>query len=270
MDVAHQHGVLALGAGRQHRDRGADQLFETADVFDRGGGQIGPGPRAAGAFAPTLGGLVDRLELGLRGGAGRQVIVALPAMPIGGADLDLVEAVEHVELGQRDAVDAADLDRLAHQRGVEPAAAPRPAGDGAELVAALAEPAADLVVELGRERAAADPRGVGLGDAEHIADGADRQAGAGGGLAGGGVRRGDEGIGAVVDVEHHPLGALEQDAVAAPPRLGQALPDAADIGQQAGRDGEQLGLERRAVDRRRAEAAEQRIVMQQQVGEPRR
>ena len=51
--VAHQHGVVALGARRQQRDRRADQLLEPADVFDRGRRQIGPGARAAGAFAAT-------------------------------------------------------------------------------------------------------------------------------------------------------------------------------------------------------------------------
>jgi hypothetical protein len=59
--------------------------------------------------------------------------------------------------------------RLAHQHRVEPAAAALAAGDGAELAAALAEPLADLVVELGRERAGADPGRVGLDDAEHEA-----------------------------------------------------------------------------------------------------
>ena len=43
------------------------------------------------------------------------------------------------------------------------------AGDGAELVAALAELLADVIVLLGRERARADARGVGLDDAEHEA-----------------------------------------------------------------------------------------------------
>ncbi len=58
-------------------------------------------------------------------------------------NLDLVKAVEHVELGQRDAVDAAGLDRLAHRDRVEPAAAPLASGDDAELAAALAERLAD-------------------------------------------------------------------------------------------------------------------------------
>ena len=68
---------------------------------------------------------------------------------------------------------------LAHQHRVEPAAAALAAGDGAELVAALAEALADLVVELGRERALADAGGVGLDDAEHEVDRARAHAGAG-------------------------------------------------------------------------------------------
>ena len=67
---------------------------------------------------------------------------------------------------------------------------------------------------LGRERARADPRGVGLADAEHVADRARAQPGAGRGLRRHGVRRGDVGIGAVVDVEQRALRALEQDALA--------------------------------------------------------
>ena len=80
---------------------------------------------------------------------------------IAGADLDLVEAVQHVELGQRDAVDAAGDAGLAHQHGVEPAAAALAPGHGAELVAALAQLFADGVVQLGGEGAFADAGGVG-------------------------------------------------------------------------------------------------------------
>ena len=106
--------------------------------------------------------------------------------------------------------------RLADQHRVEPAAAALAPGDGAELVAALAEPLADLVVELGRERAGADAGGVGLDDAEHEAGRRRAEAGAGRGGAGDGVGRGDERIGAVIDVEQHALRAFEQDAAAAP------------------------------------------------------
>jgi len=94
----------------------------------------------------------------------------LAVEPVAGADLDRVEAVQDVELGQRQSVDAAGPDRLADQHGVEPAAAARTAGVGAELAATLADLAAGLVVLLGRERALADAGRIGLAQAEHIAD----------------------------------------------------------------------------------------------------
>ena len=67
------------------------------------------------------------------------------------ADLDLVEAVEDVELGERNPVDAGSPDALSHQNGVEPTAPARPPRTVAEFIAALADPAADVVVELGGE-----------------------------------------------------------------------------------------------------------------------
>ena len=121
-------------------------------------------------FPPAGNGFVDRLDLGLRVLAGRQVVDLAAIQPIAGADFDLVEAVEDVELGQREAIDAADAHGLAHQHGIEPAAAARPSGHNAELLAPLAENPADLVLLLGGERSFADARRIGLADAEHIAD----------------------------------------------------------------------------------------------------
>src|SRR6185312_16822039 len=97
---------------------------------------------------------------------------------------------------------------------VEPAAAARPAGDDAELLALLAERLADNGAHLvGRERAVADARGVGLADAEHVIDAVRPEAGAGRRLRGDRVRGGDVRISTVVDVEQRALRALEQDAL---------------------------------------------------------
>ena len=133
---------------------------------------------------------------------------------IAGADLDAVETIEHVELGQRQAVDAADPHGLAHQHRVEPAAAALAPGVDAEFLAAAADLLADLVMQFGRKRALADPGRIGLADSEHVADRARAHAGAGRRLRRHGVGRGDVGIGAVIDVEHRALRALEQDALA--------------------------------------------------------
>ena len=165
-------------------------------------------------------------------------------------------------------VHAAELDRLADQHGVEPAAAARPAGDGAELVAALAQPLADRVDELGRERAGADARRVGLGDAEHEADAVGADAGPGGRRRRHRVRRGDERVGAVVDVEHGALRALEQDAAAGALQLGQPQPDRLGERQQARARSRPAARSRSSrVDRLDAEAAAQRVVVQQQLVE---
>ena len=67
-------------------------------------------------------------------------------------------------------LDAVHRHRLAHQHGVEPAAAALAARDDTEFVPAGAQKLADLVRLLGRERPLADARRVGLGDAQHIAD----------------------------------------------------------------------------------------------------
>ena len=83
--------------------------------------------------------LVDRLDARLRALRRRQIVDLAAVEPVADADLELRQLVEHVELGERDAVDAADLARLAHEAGVEPAAAARPSRHRAELDAALAD-----------------------------------------------------------------------------------------------------------------------------------
>ena len=74
---------------------------------------------------------------------------------------------------------------------------------------------AEVVVELGRERAGADAGRVRLRDAPDLVDVLRADAGAGAGAAGHEVRAGDERIGAVVDVEQRALRALEDDRAAA-------------------------------------------------------
>ncbi len=100
----------------------------------------------------------------------------------------------------------------------------RPAGVGAEFVAAIADRLADVVIELGRKRTAADARRIGLGDAQDIADRAWPKAGAGRRIGGDRIGRGHEGVGAVIDVEQRALRALEQNALAGAARRGRAGP----------------------------------------------
>ncbi len=139
---------------------------------------------------------------------------------VAGAELQLIHAGEHVELGERHGGQPVHPRGHPQRRQIEPAAAPRPAGGRAELGAGLAQLLADRALELGGKGTAADPGRVGLGDAQHPVDAGRPDARAGAGAAGDGVRAGHEGIGAVVDVEHRPLGALEQDLLAGGERVG--------------------------------------------------
>ena len=231
-------------------------------IFDALGGQLGPGAGALRRLRPALQRLVDRLDAGLRPLRRRQIVDLAPVEPVADADLELRQLVEHVELGQRDAVDAANFPRLPHQDRVEPAAAARPPGHRAELVAALAEQAPGLVLELGRERPLAHPRRIGLGDAEHIIDGAGPEARAGRRLRRHGVGGGDERIGAVVDVEQRALRALEQDALALAPLAVEQRPDRVDVRQHlAARSRASSAQSCVGGDLRLAEAAAQRIVV---------
>ena len=89
-----------------------------------------------------------------------------PLAAVGGADLDLRLLVEHVELGEGQRVEPVHADGVAHDHGVEPPAAPRAAGGGAEFVPLLADLLLQLAADLGGQRPRAHARRVGLGDAD--------------------------------------------------------------------------------------------------------
>src|SRR5467141_2954346 len=144
--VLDQNSIFAFGAGGKQSDWATHQFLDPTDVFDGLRRQVRPGAGIGGRLLPAFDSLVDRLNSGLRTLAGRQMVDFLAVQGVAGADLDRIEAIENVELGQRQPVDAAGPHGLAHQHRVEPADAPLAAGIGAELAAALADLAANLVV----------------------------------------------------------------------------------------------------------------------------
>src|SRR5215469_15941345 len=98
------------------------------------------------------------------------MIQDFPVERIARADLDRVEAIQHIELGQRDAVYAAGDHRLTNENGIEPTAAALAPRDGAEFMASLAQLLAGGVFQFGWEGAFAHARGVTFDDAQHSAD----------------------------------------------------------------------------------------------------
>src|SRR4029077_15134955 len=128
---------------------------------------------------------------------------------ISDADLDLLKAVEDVEFGERQALNAAGAHGLTHQNCAEPAAAPRPSGDDAEFLAALAERFADLIGLFGRKRSRADAGRVGLADAKDVVDCARAPTRTGRRWRRRRVGGRDERIGPMVDVEQRALRAFK-------------------------------------------------------------
>ena len=163
--VLNENSILAFRAGGKQGDRASDQFLDPADIFNGLGRQVRPGTGVGGRFLPAFDGLIDWNHTGLGALAGRQMVDLLAVQHVAGADLDTVEAVEDIELGQSKTGDAAGADGLAHQHGIEPAAAPLAPGVDAEFLAAATDLLTDLVVQFGRERALADPRRIGLADA---------------------------------------------------------------------------------------------------------
>ena len=79
--------------------------------------------------------LIDRLALGEHVEVGGPFVDHVLAVFVAGAHLNLVEAIEHIELRERDAVEPVDPNRVACDDRVVPPAAARTAGDRSQILA---------------------------------------------------------------------------------------------------------------------------------------
>ena len=205
-----------LRPDRDEHDRDAGVLLERAHVAARVLGQVAERADVVDRLVParrTPRRSASRARARRRSTARRRPAGRRPRTRRRAAGS--VDAGQDVELVEHDAADAVDRDRVAQRDGVEPADPARPAGGRPELVAALGDARADLVVQLGRVRPRADARRVGLHDADDLVDLERADAAAGARAAGDRVGRGHERVAAVVEVEERALRALEQDVLAA-------------------------------------------------------
>ena len=167
------------------------------------------------------------MELGL---GHRDLIAPLAIDVVRHADRDLLEAGEDIEFGEEGVGEAIDAACEARDRCVEPAAtASAPSGDTA-LAADHPQTLAIVVEQLGREGAGSDAGRVGLEDADDPGDAGRPDAAAGACAASGGVARGDERVGAVVDVEQRALAALEEHDLVLVESLVQHERSVGDVG----------------------------------------
>ena len=141
-------------------------------------------------------------------------VTSSPFGAIADANRDFVENVENIELGDDQRVETVDHRCVFEQRRVEPSAAPRASGNGAELISFATKNFAGSSVALSRKRSRADARVVRLRNANDARDPGGRNAGADRGSAGRRAGRSYKRIGAMVDVEQGTLRAFEQNALA--------------------------------------------------------
>ena len=218
-----QHdGLGPVGADTDEADGHAHRLLHEAQVVARRGRELLDRRATADVALPAGEGLVDRPHLVQhRLVVGHVVVAGAVVALVGDAHLELGERFEHVELGDRDLGAGVEPHRVLEHHEVEPARTTAATGVGAELVAAVDELVADRVAleQLGGERAAADARDVGLGHADHPLDRTRADTGAGAHAPRDGVRRRDERIGAVVEVEEGGLRTLEEHALPAVERV---------------------------------------------------
>ncbi len=120
------------------------------------------------------------------------------------------------------------LHRVAQRDEVEPAATSAPASHGSVFAAKLDQAVAGLVFQLGRKRPGADAGDVRLRDPDDILDRCRADTRADQRSTGGRIGRGDEWIGAMVDVEQRPLGPFEENVLSVvrglPTKAGKCRP----------------------------------------------
>ena len=213
--------LLPVRPDGDHFHRPAQQLAEPVEILPGIGRQIADAADVADLLLPAGQRLVDRHHPAKIVHVAGKIGGPLAVQFVGGANLQFRQLAQNVQQHHRQHVDAAEAGGIAGGHGVEPAAAPGPPRDRAVLVPPAADVLARLVVLLGGERSAADPRGIGLDDADDLGDVSTGHARAGRNAHARAVAAGDEGEGAVVDVQQRALGALEEHPLVGLDRVEQ-------------------------------------------------
>ena len=198
------------------------------------------------------------VEIGL---SQRHLVGAHAIDVVGHAHRDGLVAGQDVELGHHQVGEPVDAGGVAGDDGVVPAATARPPGGDAVLAALGTQALTHGAVQLSGEGSLPHASRVRLDDADDGVDAGRAHAGAGAGAAGGGVGGGDEGVGAVVDVQHRRLTGLEQDGPAGVQRVVEDQGAVDDHGAHAIGVGEQLVGDLIGVDGRPIEDLEEETVL---------
>src|SRR4051794_38713318 len=170
LSLFYRNRLLPIRPDRYDRHGLAHQFADAGDIAPRRGWQIAHLANAGQVRLPTGQRFVHWFAGFEQKRVAGEVACALAIEVVRGANLQFVDAAQDVQQHDREFVDAAEQGGRAHSHGVEPAATPRPAGDGAVLATRFANAlsnAVGTVVEFGGKGAAADARRVRFHDAEN-------------------------------------------------------------------------------------------------------
>ena len=183
----------------------------------------------------------------------RELVVNLALVAVRGRDLQLPDAAQLVELRKEDIAERIEPRRVPQQHAVEPTHAPLPSGHRAELRAEFAANAAeavgDVALDLRWERTGADARAVRFRRTDDSIHGARPDAGSGEDAGRDRLRRRNERIGAVIDVEQRPLRAFQQNVQPALQRAADSERRIGDVRREAFRVALVLGDDLLRVER---------------------
>lgn len=133
--VTKQNSVVTVRAGGDHVNGRANELLHALKVATRIQGQLIPLGDASCRAAPTGKSVIDRLAIGNFIRVEGQDIHALAIAVIAHTNLDFIEPIEHIELGDTQTRDTVDDDGTLERSRIQLAAAARTAGHCAALLA---------------------------------------------------------------------------------------------------------------------------------------
>lgn len=110
---------------------------------------------------------------------GWQISQGLAFVGVRRADLDSVEIIKYVQLGQRHTREAVNPNGIAQHHGIEPAGTPRTTRGGTKFISDCAQLLAISIVQFSREWTTANPSHIGFGDADDFVEVARTNAGTG-------------------------------------------------------------------------------------------
>ena len=122
---------------------------------------------------------------------------------------------------------------MAQHDAVEPSGSSPTAGHRAELPADIHELITKFVGELRRERTGADPSRIRLRNADHSIDVPRSETGACAGSTSGRIRRGDVGVGPVVEVQERGLRPLKENVRSRVKRVVQQVDRVGEVGDES-------------------------------------